>query len=510
MFNPKSPTTGAWVRNRCLRVVVLLVVLVAASLAVPGPAFASTTIQNPSFEGSLSPWTTYKSFDGPIIWSNTQWHRSGTLSAGITCPSSDPVKWAMVSQRIGGVEAGHMYTLGSWFVTDRNRDAVQMEFYFYDQNGRALAVSEVVDGSQWSAGADSWTPMRVTATAPAGATGASIHLLLHGGTYNGGGSTGGCVVFDDVTMVEQMPVIDSITPASGYVGQTVVVNGRYFGTTEGQVWFGLDQRYPATVISWSDTQVSVVVPPEVLDNGPTPVTVENETGESLESVYYNVVQTPPAALSVVGAVSLSPGPYAVGDTITGFFVVKNTGGESGTWSPIGLALRGPSGENRDGGASVMMVTLDPGESTTVGFSRQLDVAGNWTGFVSGQRPSGVWESPAGATVAFTVAARVIPANGTPTTPGSISTLHHGRSFTVVGFIIKHTAGTSPVTLQFYRYQSGHWVLRKSTTAKASTVLTFSKYSDSTSVPYSGKWRVRARHKVGTHYRYSGYRTFTAS
>jgi hypothetical protein len=212
----------------------------------------------------------------------------------------------------------------------------------------------------------------------------------------------------------------------------------------------------------------------------------------------------------VGAVSLSPGPYAVGDTITGFFVVKNTGGESGTWSPIGLALRGPSGENRDGGASVMMVTLDPDESTTVGFSRQLDVAGNWTGFVSGQRPSGVWESPAGATVAFTVAARVIPANGTPTTPGSISTLHHGRSFTVVGFIIKHTAGTSPVTLQFYRYQSGHWVLRKSTTAKASTVLTFSKYSDSTSVPYSGKWRVRARHKVGTHYRYSGYRTFTAS
>ncbi len=95
------------------------------------------------------------------------------------------------------------------------------------------------------------------------------------------------------------------------------------------------------------------------------------------------------------------------------------------------------------------------------------------------------------------------------TPASIATLAHGRSFTVSGYVVKHTAGTSPVTLQFYRYQPGHWVLKKSTTAKAPTILTFSKYADSTSVPLSGKWRVRAR-KVGSHYHYSGYRTFTAS
>ena len=111
------------------------------------------------------------------------------------------------------------------------------------------------------------------------------------------------------------------------------------------------------------------------------------------------------------------------------------------------------------------------------------------------------------TLSFVVAPS---SNGTPTTPASIATLRHGKSFTVYGYVIKHTAGTYPVTLQFYRYQSGHWVLRKSTSAKASTVLTFSKYSDSTSVPYSGKWRVRARHKMGSKYLYSGYRTFTAN
>jgi hypothetical protein len=113
------------------------------------------------------------------------------------------------------------------------------------------------------------------------------------------------------------------------------------------------------------------------------------------------------------------------------------------------------------------------------------------------------------TVTFTIVATP-SSKGTPSTPGPIATLKHGKAFTAFGYLVKHTAGTSPVTLQFYRYEHGHWKLRKSTTAKASTVLGFSKYSDSTSVPYSGKWRVRARHKVGTKYLYSGYRSFTAS
>jgi len=112
------------------------------------------------------------------------------------------------------------------------------------------------------------------------------------------------------------------------------------------------------------------------------------------------------------------------------------------------------------------------------------------------------------TAKFTVIAKP-SSGGTPSTPASIVTLRHGRSFTLYGYVIRHAAGTYPVTLQFYRYQSGHWVLRKSITARASNMLTFSKYSRSTYVPYSGKWRVRARHKVGAKYLYSGYRIFTA-
>lgn len=98
---------------------------------------------------------------------------------------------------------------------------------------------------------------------------------------------------------------------------------------------------------------------------------------------------------------------------------------------------------------------------------------------------------------------------TPSTPSTPSSVKRGRSFTTYGYLVKHTAGTYPVTLRFYRYRSGSYVYYKSVTAKASTVLTFSKYSRSTSVPYSGKWRVRAAHKVGTKYLYSSYRYFTA-
>jgi 5-hydroxyisourate hydrolase-like protein (transthyretin family) len=103
-------------------------------------------------------------------------------------------------------------------------------------------------------------------------------------------------------------------------------------------------------------------------------------------------------------------------------------------------------------------------------------------------------------------------NGTPSAPSTPASVKHGVAFTIVGTIVKHAAGSSPVTLQFYRSEHGRWTLRKSTTAKASGVdgVGFSKYSDSTSLALTGQWRVRAMHKAGSHILYSGYRNFTIS
>ena len=108
----------------------------------------------------------------------------------------------------------------------------------------------------------------------------------------------------------------------------------------------------------------------------------------------------PAKLSTVGGVALSPGPYYVGRTVTGSFIVKNTGERTGTWAPLILAFRGPAGQNKDAWAA-SMITLAPGASAKVYFSRYLDLEGNWTGFVSGRFAGTAWQSP-GTTVAFPV------------------------------------------------------------------------------------------------------------
>jgi hypothetical protein len=104
--------------------------------------------------------------------------------------------------------------------------------------------------------------------------------------------------------------------------------------------------------------------------------------------------------------------------------------------------------------------------------------------------------------------------GFPSKPTAPLSMRRGVAFTSYGYIIRHTAGTSPVTLRFYRYKSGKYVYYKSVTAKVSNVLGFSRYYRGTSVPYAGKWRVRAVHNVGTtkrpKYLYSSYTNFTAT
>ncbi|MDO8915580.1 MAG: YCF48-related protein [Coriobacteriia bacterium] len=101
-------------------------------------------------------------------------------------------------------------------------------------------------------------------------------------------------------------------------------------------------------------------------------------------------------------------------------------------------------------------------------------------------------------------------SGTPSTPSTPTLVRHARNFSTFGYIIRHPSGSAPVTLYFYRYQSRRWVLKKSITAKVSNWSTFSRYSKTTSVPTSGRWRVRARHKVGSRYRYSPYAYFNAN
>jgi hypothetical protein len=63
---------------------------------------------------------------------------------------------------------------------------------------------------------------------------------------------------------------------------------------------------------------------------------------------------------------------------------------------------------------------------------------------------------------------------------------------------RHVAGTYPVKLQCYRHEKQRngtykWVLRKTVSAKAANYSTYTKVTAKVSLPYAGKWRIRAHH-----------------
>ena len=87
-----------------------------------------------------------------------------------------------------------------------------------------------------------------------------------------------------------------------------------------------------------------------------------------------------------------------------------------------------------------------------------------------------------------------------TMPSAPTTAVHAHAFTSVGYLRPyHGVGSYPVTIQCYRYErqsngSYRWILRRNVAAKAYYyVSTTTRYVGSVSLPYAGKWAIRAYH-----------------
>lgn len=93
-------------------------------------------------------------------------------------------------------------------------------------------------------------------------------------------------------------------------------------------------------------------------------------------------------------------------------------------------------------------------------------------------------------------------------PHAASTMRRGRFYTIYGYVEpEHLSGANLATLKFYRRNShGTYVYHHSVDAKRFAYsATRSKYSVKTSIPHTGRWRVRARHSCSLHTTsYSGY------
>lgn len=79
-----------------------------------------------------------------------------------------------------------------------------------------------------------------------------------------------------------------------------------------------------------------------------------------------------------------------------------------------------------------------------------------------------------------------------TKPNAPTTMYKGRAKLASGYLKpRHAAGSYPVKIYKYRYVSGKWKSYGFVKAKATNYSTYTKFAASVSLPYKGKWRLRA-------------------
>jgi len=97
-----------------------------------------------------------------------------------------------------------------------------------------------------------WSDTSITVPVPAGASSGPIAVTVNGVTSNG----------VNFTVPTPPPSISSLSPSSGPTGSTVTINGSNFGSQTGTAFFTQANHalVPATVITWTDTAITVTVP----------------------------------------------------------------------------------------------------------------------------------------------------------------------------------------------------------------------------------------------------------
>jgi hypothetical protein len=147
--------------------------------------------------------------------------------------------------------------------------------------------------------------------------------------------------FDNVSIstgTTPAPNIQSITPAAGPVGTTVVITGTGFGATQAGSLVTLNS-VPATINSWSDTSISCNVPSGGT-TGPLVVTVAPSMTNSNPVTFTVLSSTLPApwqdqdlgAVSFAGSATFSNGVFTV--KASGATIFNNADGMNFVYQPL--------------------------------------------------------------------------------------------------------------------------------------------------------------------------------
>jgi RHS repeat-associated protein len=127
-------------------------------------------------------------------------------------------------------------------------------------DGRSVVYIASILLNGVSLGAASWSDTSITASLPGNVTSGSLTVTRYNATSNG----------IPITIIGA-PVITALTPSTGPVNGSVVISGSNFGSAQYQSTVQFNGNL-ATVTSWSDSQITAVVPPGT-ETGPAWVTI---------------------------------------------------------------------------------------------------------------------------------------------------------------------------------------------------------------------------------------------
>jgi IPT/TIG domain-containing protein len=235
----------------------------------------------------------------PASWSDTQISTTvpqtasggsiaitvGNSSSNSTIDFTVPVPQITSISPTGGIVGTHVTINGSGFRSAQTLGPYTSSISFSDRNSNYIGSSVV-----------SWSDTQIVAIVPNGAVTGPVRVSGFSATSN-----------TDVVFSLANPIITSLSPSSGPVTTTQVhINGSGFGATQptgSTVTFA--QNNSANVVTWSDNQIVVTVPPTAISGG---VTV-TEGGVSSNS---NQVFTIPAP----HITSITPSSGGIGTQIT--------------------------------------------------------------------------------------------------------------------------------------------------------------------------------------------------
>lgn len=128
------------------------------------------------------------------------------------------------------------------------------KFFIYGSNFGATQGSSYVlfSGGIQANYYQSWSGTKIQVEVPSGATSGKIYVYVGGKASNG---------FDfTVTSSVPNPQITNLDVTIAQVGQTVTLNGNYFGASQGTSYVEFNGTKVVSYKSWSNTKVQVVVP----------------------------------------------------------------------------------------------------------------------------------------------------------------------------------------------------------------------------------------------------------